>query len=313
MLSPQNQKKRAIFITGPTAAGKTAAVIKLAQQLPLAIISVDSSLIYQGMDIGTGKPTQEELALAPHALIDIIPPNQSYSVAEFSQVAVRLMHEALENHKIPVLVGGTMMYWRALQDGIATLPAADPALRSSLKAQLDQQGPQFLHQQLQQLDPIAAHRIHPNDPQRLQRALEIVLLTGKTTAELYTNHTAPLADWELQICAIAPTTRALLHERIATRFHAMLQQGLVAEVQQLQQQYNLDISMPAMRAVGYRQVCQYLQGELDYSTMVTKAITATRQLAKRQYTWLRSFSDVTWLDSDAATLGADLRQLILPK
>ncbi|KKO44507.1 tRNA dimethylallyltransferase [Arsukibacterium ikkense] len=288
-----------IFIMGPTASGKTALAIELLKHLPAELISVDSALIYRGMDIGTAKPTAAELLQAPHHLVDILEPEQSYSAADFRDDALRLISEIQRRGRIPIFVGGTMLYFKALLDGISPLPAADSKIRAALEAEAASKGWQALHQQLQQIDPVSAQRIHPNDPQRINRALEVYRLTGKTMTELTAEKGEPF-PFKVHQFAIAPTDRAVLHQRIALRFEQMLASGFVEEVANLQRRVALHPDLPAMRCVGYRQVWQYLDGDYSYDEMVARGIAATRQLAKRQLTWLRGWPGVIWLKSEAS-------------
>ncbi|WP_214001119.1 tRNA (adenosine(37)-N6)-dimethylallyltransferase MiaA [Arsukibacterium sp.] len=287
-----------IFIMGPTASGKTALAMELLEYLPAELISVDSALIYRGMDIGTAKPSKEELVRAPHHLLDILDPAQSYSAADFRDDALRLISEIQRRGKIPILVGGTMLYFKALLEGISPLPAADSAIRAALEAEAVAVGWPAMHQQLQHIDPVAAARIHPNDPQRINRALEVYRLTGKTMTELTVQKGEPF-PFKVHQFAIAPTDRAQLHQRIADRFQLMLANGFEQEVIRLKNLPQLHADLPAMRCVGYRQVWQYLDGEFSYDEMIAKGIAATRQLAKRQLTWLRGWPDVIWLKSEA--------------
>ncbi|MDX1676578.1 tRNA (adenosine(37)-N6)-dimethylallyltransferase MiaA [Arsukibacterium sp.] len=293
-----NRSSPVIFIMGPTASGKTALAIELLKHLPAELISVDSALIYRGMDIGTAKPSKEELLQAPHHLLDILEPWQSYSAADFRDDAVRLISDIQQRGKIPILVGGTMLYFKTLLDGISPLPAADGAIRAELETEAAEVGWPAMHRQLQQIDPVAADRIHPNDPQRINRALEVYRLTGSTMTELTAQKGEPF-PYKVYQFAIAPTDRALLHQRIADRFEQMLANGFEQEVAGLKCQTGLHADLPAMRCVGYRQVWQYLDGEFGYDDMVAKGIAATRQLAKRQLTWLRGWPDVVWLKSEA--------------
>lgn len=286
----------AIFLMGPTASGKTDLAIQLCQALPCEIISVDSALIYKDMDIGTAKPSAEELQQAPHRLINIIDPAQSYSVAEFRRDALWHMADITAKGNIPLLVGGTMMYYKALVDGLSPLPQSDPAIRQEIEQQAQQHGWQKLHQQLQLVDPQAAARIHPNDPQRLTRALEVYKIAGKSLTDLQSVKSDPI-PYKVSQFAIAPAQRLVLHQRIAQRFSLMLEQGFVDEVARLRQRSDLHLDLPSIRCVGYRQVWQYLDGDYDYQQMQDKGIAATRQLAKRQLTWLRSWSDLCWLDT----------------
>jgi len=287
----------AIFLMGPTASGKTDLALRLAEALPCDIISVDSGMVYRGMDIGTAKPPPEVLARAPHRLIDIRDPAEPYSAAQFSLDALREMEETARRGRIPLLAGGTLLYFRALEHGLSELPGADPALRARLAAEAEQHGWAALHARLAQLDPVSAARIHPNDAQRIQRALEVCELRGVPMSELY--RAAPRAPlpYRIQKIALAPAERAVLHERIGARFHDMLRRGLIEEVKTLKQRGDLGLDTPALRAVGYRQVWRHLHGEFNCEEMVKRAIIATRQLAKRQLTWLRSEPGVTWFDS----------------
>ncbi|TCV83225.1 tRNA dimethylallyltransferase [Testudinibacter aquarius] len=292
-----NPKPTAIFLMGPTASGKTDLAIQLRQQLPLDVISVDSALIYRGMDIGTAKPTPQELARAPHRLIDIKDPAESYSAADFRHDALREMQQITQQGKIPLLVGGTMLYYKALLEGLSPLPAADDKVRSEIEQIAKQQGWAYLHQQLQQIDPVAAARIHPNDPQRINRALEVYYISGKSMTEL-TETAGEKLPYQILQFAIAPQDRAVLHQRIEQRFHNMIAQGFEQEVQKLYQRQDLHLDLPSIRCVGYRQMWEYLCGDYDQKEMIYRGICATRQLAKRQITWLRGWkSEIHWLDS----------------
>jgi tRNA dimethylallyltransferase len=280
---------------GPTACGKTAVAVELVEAFPFSIISVDSALVYRGLDIGSGKPDSTLLARAPHRLINIRDPAQAYSAAEFRHDALQAIQEVQLEGRIPLLVGGTMLYFKVLRDGLASMPAATPEIRARILEQAHSSGWPALHQRLQQVDPEAAARIHPNDPQRLQRALEVFESSGKPLSELH--RTAHLEGpdslpFRLLFLGMLPRERKALHEQIARRFHTMLEQGLVEEVRGLHARGDLDASLPAMRSVGYRQVWEYLDGRIDYQTMVDKGIAATRQLAKRQLTWLRSWKEL---------------------
>ncbi|MFQ6247392.1 tRNA (adenosine(37)-N6)-dimethylallyltransferase MiaA [Yersinia enterocolitica] len=287
----------AIFIMGPTASGKTALSIALRQRLPVELVSVDSALIYRGMDIGTAKPSAEERALAPHRLIDIRDPAESYSAADFRKDALKEMADITAAGRIPLLVGGTMLYFKALLDGLSPLPSADPQVRQRIEQQAAELGWEALHQQLAEIDPVAAARIHPNDPQRLSRALEVFFISGKTLTEL-TKISGETLPYRVHQFAIAPVSRELLHQRIELRFHQMLDAGFETEARALFDRGDLHTDMPAIRCVGYRQMWSYLSGEIDYDEMVYRGICATRQLAKRQMTWLRGWGSVQWLDSD---------------
>lgn len=297
MINANNSLPPAIFIMGPTASGKTALAMSLRQRFPVELISVDSALIYRGMDIGTAKPTAEELALAPHRLIDIRDPAESYSAADFRADALREMAAITAEGKIPLLVGGTMLYFKALLEGLSPLPAADPEVRAQIEKQAQELGWEALHRQLQQVDPVSAARIHSNDPQRLSRALEVFLISGKTLTEL-TKISGETLPYNVQQFAIAPATREQLHQRIALRFEQMMAAGFEAEARALFERGDLHTDLPSVRCVGYRQMWSYLEGEIDYDEMVYRGICATRQLAKRQMTWLRGWESVHWLDSD---------------
>ena len=283
----------ALLLLGPTASGKTASALALARTLPVEIISVDSALVYRDMDIGTAKPSADERAACPHHLIDIVSPEDSYSAAQFRADATRLMDEITARGNIPLLAGGTMLYFKALREGLSDLPAADPALRRAIDDEAAARGWPALHAELARLDPAAAARLEPGDAQRIQRALEIVRLTGRPLAESYARkENAPLPCRLLPI-ALAPGDRSVLHARIAERFDAMLHAGFVDELRQLRAHYRLDPAMPSMRCVGYRQAWEYLDGDIGYDELRFKGIAATRQLAKRQLTWQRQFRD-TW-------------------
>ena len=290
-------KPLAIFLMGPTASGKTDLAIKLRQQLPVEVISVDSALIYRGMDIGTAKPSKAELALAPHRLIDICDPAESYSAANFRTDALREMQEISAQGKIPLLVGGTMLYYKALLEGLSPLPSADDKVRSEIEAKAALIGWGGLHQELSKIDPISAQRINPNDSQRINRALEVFYLTGKTLTEL-TAQKGEALPYDILQFAIAPEQREVLHLRIEQRFHKMIELGFQQEVEKLYRRPDLNENLPSIRCVGYRQMWEYLRGDYDHDEMVFRGICATRQLAKRQITWLRGWtSPIQWLDS----------------
>ncbi len=277
-----------LVLLGPTASGKTAAVARIARALPIELISVDSALVFRDMDIGTAKPSAEEQALCPHHLIDIVSPEEAYSAARFAADARRLIGDIQARGRIPLLAGGTMLYIKALREGLSDLPEADAALRADIDARAAEQGWPALHAELARLDPDAAARLKPTDAQRVQRALEIVTLTGRPLAESYARREddAPLPP--MTVLSLEPSDRAWLHRRIEQRFDQMLEQGLIDELRRLRAKYRLDAGMPSMRCVGYRQVWNFLEGEVDASTMRDTGIYATRQLAKRQITWLRS-------------------------
>lgn len=290
-------KPPAIFLMGPTASGKTDLAIRLRQMLPVEVISVDSALIYKGMDIGTAKPSQAELAAAPHRLIDILDPAESYSVMNFREDALREMAEITAQGKIPLLVGGTMLYYKALLDGLSPLPSADPAIRAEIEAKAEKLSWQALHQALLNIDPIAGARINPNDSQRINRALEVFYISGKTMTEL-TEQQGEAIPYDIVQFAIAPQDRAVLHQRIEQRFHKMIELGFEQEVRCLFERGDLHPELPSIRCVGYRQMWEYLEGKVSLDDAVYKGICATRQLAKRQITWLRGWqSELTWLDS----------------
>jgi tRNA dimethylallyltransferase len=289
--------KTVFCLMGPTASGKTALACELVKQFPFEIISVDSAMIYRGMDIGTAKPSAKELAAAPHFLIDVIDPPQSFSAAEFCAETRRLCDLIIGRGNLPLLVGGTMMYFHALQRGLASLPDADDALRERLLAEANQKGWAQMHAQLQQVDPVSAARIHPHDTQRIQRALEVFYLTGKPMATSWSEQTTNSSFQFINI-RLMPEDRAWLHARIASRFELMLQAGFLDEVRQLLETWQLPPTCPAMRCVGYRQALDFLAGKEDYASFSAKAIAATRQLAKRQLTWLRQWPDVHHFDCD---------------
>ncbi|EMA4724263.1 tRNA (adenosine(37)-N6)-dimethylallyltransferase MiaA [Proteus mirabilis] len=290
-------KPKAIFLMGPTASGKTALAIALRQKLPVDLISVDSALIYRGMDIGTAKPDETEQSLAPHRLIDILDPALPYSAADFRKDALKAMEEITAAGRIPLLVGGTMLYFKALLEGLSPLPGANPEIRAEIEKKAAEQGWEAIHQELASVDPVAAKRIHPNDPQRLSRALEVYLISGKSMTEL-TQISGEALPYDVYQFAIAPKDRNVLHQRIEARFKQMLTCGFEDEVKSLYQRGDLHEDLPSIRCVGYRQMWSYLSGEIDYDEMVYRGICATRQLAKRQITWLRGWHDVHWLDSE---------------
>lgn len=294
-----------IFLMGPTASGKTDLAIALREHLPVELISVDSTLVYRGMEIGTAKPTAEELAAAPHRLIDIRDPSEPYSAADFVADAEREIASIHAEGKIPLLVGGTMLYFKALLEGLADMPEADPEVRARIERDAAEFGWPHVHQQLAQIDPEMAAEIHPNHSQRLSRALEVYRVSGKTMSELRrlqaSSASRPFHErFNLKQIAISPRVRALLHERIALRFRKMLSAGLVGEVQALHSRGDLHVDLPAIRAVGYRQVWDFIEGRLSEDEMIERGIIATRQLAKRQFTWLRGWqnypgTELNWL------------------
>ena len=294
----------AIFLMGPTASGKTAVSLGLASRLPLEIISVDSAQVFRDMDIGTAKPDSATLESCPHHLIDLISPEESYSAARFRTDALRIMAEITARGKIPLLAGGTMLYFKALREGLSDLPQADAELRRTIDVEARQRGWPALHAELAALDPEAAARLKPTDAQRIQRALEVVRLTGAPLAESLARKPDAALPFRLVQLALLPSDRAVLHERIAQRFDAMLVAGLIEEVRGLRRKYRLDAGLPSMRCVGYRQVWEFLEGSCGRAELREKGIAATRQLAKRQLTWLRSWPGVETFDCLAADLVA---------
>jgi tRNA dimethylallyltransferase len=276
-----------VFLMGPTAAGKTDVAVSLVRRLPVEIVSVDSAMVYRGLDIGTGKPDAATLALAPHRLIDIRDPEQPYSAAEFRADALRVVAQIRAAGRVPLLVGGTGLYFRALRHGLTPLPGADPPTRARLQAEALERGWAAMHARLAVLDPAVAARIRPSDPQRIQRALEVIELTGIPMSELERRHGARPCPFPVLAVSLEPASRGWLHRRIETRFRSMLEAGLEAEVRALLARSAVHGALPAMRAVGYRQVCQWMRAEVDRDAMIARALAATRQLARRQLTWLR--------------------------
>jgi tRNA dimethylallyltransferase len=293
-------KPLAVAIMGPTASGKTAAALAIAKEIPVEIISVDSALVYRGMDIGTAKPSAEELASAPHHLIDIIDPLDAYSVAQFREDAIRLVAGIQARGRLPLLVGGTMMYFKGLNDGLDDLPTADADVRARLDAEAARIGWPGMHAKLRDVDPVTADRLAPNDAQRINRALEIFELSGKPMSALLARREKPELPFDLVPFALEPSDRAVLHERIALRFDQMLGKrddtGIVAEVAGLRARGDLNPNLPSMRCVGYRQAWEYLDGTIDRAQLRETGIIATRQLAKRQLTWLRSMPERIVID-----------------
>ena len=279
---------RAIFLMGPTASGKTGVAVELVERLPLEIISVDSALVYRDMNIGTAKPDAATLARAPHHLIDIVDPTAAYSAAAFRKDALHLMDEIARRGKIPLLVGGTMLYFKALKEGLSDLPVADPEIRKELDEIIRQKGTPHLHTMLSSVDPTTAERLSPNDTQRIGRAMEIFRITGTPMSELLNKQRGESLPFDVLSIALIPGNRSALHQRIALRFSQMLEQGLIGELEGLREKYRLHRDLPSMRCVGYRQAWEYLEGEIDRVAFLEKGIIATRQLAKRQLTWLRS-------------------------
>lgn len=297
----------AVAIMGPTASGKTAAALEIARHLPCEIISVDSALVYREMDIGTAKPSPEELAAVPHHLIDIIDPTEAYSAMQFRQDALRLTLEIAARGKLPLLVGGTMLYFKVLRDGLDELPQADPALRAQLDEEAARIGMPAMHARLATLDPVTAARLKPTDSQRIQRALEISLLTGQPMSSLLAQKPPEPLPFEMLPLALEPADRAVLHERIALRFDLMLRGGaLEREVAVLRARGDLHLGLPSMRCVGYRQMWEYLDGSIDATALREKGIAATRQLAKRQLTWLRSMPERISIDCNRPEATAEV-------
>jgi tRNA dimethylallyltransferase len=282
-----DNKPAAILLMGPTASGKTALSVAMAQAMNAEIISVDSALVFKAMDIGTAKPTEAERGGIVHHLIDILDPSEAFSTGQFRNRALELMADITARGKLPILVGGTMLYFSALTQGLAQLPEADPEIRQRLDQQLQEIGKQAMHERLAAVDPVAAARIHMNDPQRVQRALEVYEISGKPLTSFFQADEGEDLPYAYTKIIIEPKQRHSLHDKIAERFKLMLAQGLIDEVEALRQRGDLDESMPSIRCVGYRQVWSYLQGEYDFAEMQEKGIVATRQLAKRQLTWLR--------------------------
>lgn len=302
-------KPLAVAIMGPTASGKTAAALAIARQIPAEIISVDSALVYRGMDIGTAKPSAAERAEVPHHLIDILDPLESYSAMQFRQDALHLVHDIVQRGRLPLLVGGTMLYFKALRDGLDTLPQANPEVRARLDREATEIGIPALHARLAQLDSDTAARLKPNDAQRIQRALEIIELTGQPMSQLLARSPKPELPFELLPISLEPSDRGALHARIADRFDAMLNDdsgGLLAEVERLHARGDLHPGLPSMRCVGYRQAWEYLEGAYDRATLRERGIAATRQLAKRQLTWLRSMPERIMVDCIGADAAAEV-------
>ena len=302
-MNSSSSKPNVICLMGPTASGKTSLAIDLVQQHPMQIVSVDSAQIYRQMDIGTGKPEQEILEVAPHRLIDFVDPAVPYSASQFRTDAFREIDEILDSGDTPLLVGGTMLYFRVLRDGLADMPHANPEVRREIENLAQEQGWEAVHRQLALVDPESAARIHPNDPQRIQRALEVYRVSGETMRSLHTQMQAKQEarlPYNLHFFAIQPADRGALHAQIEARFRQMLEQGLVDEVQALRSRGDLTQQLPSIKSVGYRQVWQYLEGEIDYDGMLEKSIIATRQLAKRQLTWLRSWPSLQSLSDSSA-------------
>ncbi len=281
---------------GPTASGKTDLAIYLTEHFPVDIISVDSAMVYRGLNIGSAKPSDKELEKAPHRLIDLVDPLEIYSAARFRKDALKEMAKIIQMGRIPLLVGGTMLYFRALLQGLSELPESNEVIRQKLEQQAKEIGWEKMHQRLAEVDAEAAERIHPNDPQRISRALEVYEMTGTAMSQLQKEQKAEPLPYQVLKLALIPSDRALLHQRIEKRFSQMLEQGFIDEVKTLRNRGDLHQDLPAIRAVGYRQVWEYLDGIIDYTEMQERGVIATRQLAKRQLTWLRSEKDLTIYD-----------------
>ena len=305
-----NAKPVVVCLMGPTASGKTDLAMKIADHLDVELISVDSALIYKGMDLGTAKPDCETLKRYPHRLVDIKDPAESYSAAEFREDALGLIHQAQLNGKLPLLVGGTMMYFNALLKGMAELPISDPLIRAELNKRIEMEGIEQLHAQLQVLDPQSAQRLHPTDTQRVQRALEVFLLTGKSLTAHWQAQQEVALPFEPLCIGLMPADRAWLHQRIALRFQMMLDAGFEQEVADLYRRGDLHEGLPSIRCVGYRQMWQYFKGQFNYQQMSEKSVIATRQLAKRQYTWLRSWENLHQLSQHKQNNLQDCLKLI---
>jgi tRNA dimethylallyltransferase len=300
----------AVLLLGPTASGKTAMAFDIARRFPVDLVSVDSAQVFIDMNIGTAKPDAETLARFPHRLIDLITPKERYSAARFRDDALREMAAITAAGRVPLLVGGTMLYFKALREGLADLPQADAELRASIDAEAAARGWPALHAELSQLDPETAARLAPNDAQRIQRALEVVRVTGRPMAESLARHVSDALPYRTLALALAPSDRAVLHARIAERFDAMLAAGLVGEVEALRTRYHLHAGLPSMRCVGYRQVWAMLEGDIAKSELRDRGVFATRQFAKRQLTWLRATPDLLSLDSlDASATDRALRAI----
>lgn len=308
-MKPETEKP-VIFLMGPTASGKTELAAHLVQCLPLDVISVDSAMVYRGMDIGTAKPNAAELARTPHRLIDVCDPAQAYSAAAFRRDALREIADIHSTGRIPLLTGGTMLYFQALEQGLSRLPEADPEVRARLAEQGERSGWAALHARLAEHDPESARRIHPNDAQRIQRALEVFEITGKPRSAWYACDGHAALPWPVIKLAIAPADRKVLHKRIETRFHSMLEAGFLPELEKLHSRPDLDLNKPALRAVGYRQLWHYLDGDWTYDEATQRGIFATRQLAKRQLTWLRRMSGLPLLESTCAKRFADAENIV---
>jgi len=305
-------RPRVIFVMGPTASGKTDLAMRLCDTLPCDLISVDSAMIYRDMDIGTAKPTPDELRAYPHRLVDILDPAEAYSAAQFRADALAEIADIQSRGRIPLLVGGTMLYFNALQQGLANLPEADPKLRARLEAEAAELGWSAMHKRLAEVDPEGARRLKPTDAQRLQRALEVFELTGRPISDHWREQAEAKLPFDILPLALMPQDRSRLHQRIEQRFDLMLAAGFEEEVRQLWERGDLHERMPSIRCVGYRQMWSWFSDEYDRDTMRYKGVVATRQLAKRQLTWLRSWPDVNWLDSEASNLVSHALKLADP-
>ncbi len=300
----------AIFLMGPTATGKTDIAVELFKRLPIELISVDSAMVYRGMDIGTAKPSKTLLREVPHRLIDICEPDETYSAARFRRDALQAIDEIHADQRIPLLVGGTGLYFRSLESGISDLPDADAGVRQQLEAEASELGWEAMHRRLARIDPVAADRIHPNDPQRIQRALEIYEISGRNMTDHYEDETTRPLPFKLIKIILNPKDRTVLHERIKTRFLKMLDQGFVEEVRSFHENDRFCGSLSAMRMVGYRQIWDYLDGKMDHDQMIEKGIVATRQLAKRQMTWLRKEENGIFFDCNGPGLVDEIKGIL---
>jgi len=300
----------AIFLMGPTATGKTDIAVELFKQLPIELISVDSAMVYRGMDIGTAKPSKTLLSEVPHRLIDICEPDETYSAARFRRDALQAIDEIHADQRIPLLVGGTGLYFRSLESGISDLPDADAGVRQQLEAEASELGWEAMHRRLARIDPVAADRIHPNDPQRIQRALEIYEISGRNMTDHYEDETTRPLPFKVIKIILNPKDRTVLHDRIKTRFLKMLDQGFVEEVRSFHENDRFCGSLSAMRMVGYRQIWDYLDGKMDHDQMIEKGIVATRQLAKRQMTWLRKEENGIFFDCNEPGLVDEIQGIL---
>ncbi|MFT2109825.1 tRNA (adenosine(37)-N6)-dimethylallyltransferase MiaA [Marinomonas sp. 2405UD68-3] len=291
------KKPSVVCLMGPTASGKTGLAVELVQNHNYSIISVDSALIYKGMDIGTAKPDSDMLERAPHRLIDIIDPLESYSAADFLADVKKEVDDITSKGQIPLLVGGTMMYFNALKKGLAVMPQANQAVRANIEKDAELNGWSYIHSELAKVDPVSAARIHPNDPQRLQRALEVFLLSGRSMTDLWAEQQSQSLPFNMVDIAVMPNERSVLHRRIEERFGIMMEQGFLDEVESLYRRGDLHIDLPSVRCVGYRQLWMHLDGQCSLTDAIDKGVIATRQLAKRQITWLRSWENLEVFDS----------------